>query len=296
MPRCVGAGTPHAPEGMQIEPHFEARFGYVSIMARIPQTILITGASSGIGRALAVTYSEPGKTLILMGRDAARLEEVARDCRSRGANVEIGAIDVRDRQQMHQFITRMDEKHRVELLIANAGVSTGLSQGAVIESPEATRAIFEINVYGVINAVQPIVPRMCDRKNGQIALVGSMAALRGLPYTPAYCATKSAVHLYAESLRGLLRQRGVLMSLVVPGFVHTPFNSRLSSPKPFAVSAERAATVIQRGLQQDRAEIIFPRLLYFVIRFVSLLPSWLIDAIMVRVAVDVPETRERERF
>jgi NAD(P)-dependent dehydrogenase (short-subunit alcohol dehydrogenase family) len=98
-------------------------------MTTLPQTILITGASSGIGKALAASYAQEGKTLILIGRDARRLEDAAAECRSFGAFVEIGAIDVRDSEKMREFILKMDERHRIDLLIANAGVSAIVSKG-----------------------------------------------------------------------------------------------------------------------------------------------------------------------
>jgi short-subunit dehydrogenase len=255
-------------------------------MTTLPQTILITGASSGIGKALAASYAQEGKTLILIGRDARRLEDAAAECRSFGAFVEIGAIDVRDSEKMREFILKMDERHRIDLLIANAGVSAIVSKGEIIESAEIAMSVFEINVLGVINVVQAIAPQMCARGKGQIALMGSMAALRGLPHAPAYCATKSAVHLYAESLRGSLSKHGVSMTLIIPGFVETPFNADLSSPMPMALSAERAAAIIQRGLQKGRRKIVFPRLLYFTIRAGSLLPTRLVDAFLIRIPVE----------
>jgi len=255
-----------------------------------PQTILITGASSGIGKALAVAYARRGTTLILNGRDACRLEDAAAECRSLGATVEIDAIDVRDSEKLREYILRMDNRNNVDLLIANAGVSAVLSEGEIIESAEITTTIFETNVFGVVNAVQAIAPQMCARGKGQIALMGSMAALRGLPYAPAYCATKSAVHLYAESLRGSLGKHGVLVTLIIPGIVHTPFNADLSSPKPLALSVERAAALIRRGLQKGKSEIVFPRLLYFLIRAGSLLPARLLDAFLIRIRVETGRT------
>lgn len=251
-----------------------------------PRTILITGASSGIGRALAISYAQGGMTLILIGRDARRLEDAAAECRLFGARVETAAIDVRDWEKMRNFVLEMDERHNIDLLIANAGVSAILSGVEIIESAEITTSIFETNVFGVLNAVQAVAPQMCARGKGQIALMGSMAALRGLPHAPAYCATKSAVHIYAESLRPLLHKHGVSVTLIIPGFVHTPFNAQLSSPKPMAFSADRAAAIIQRGLQRGKRKIVFPRLLYFLIRAGSLLPTRLVDAILTRIPAE----------
>ena len=134
---------------------------------------------------------------------------------------------------------------------------------------------------------------MAARGAGVIAMTGSIAAVRGLPYSPAYCATKAAVHLYAESLRGTLARKGVAVSLIVPGFVHTPLNADLVAPKPLAMNDERAARIIRRGLDRRKPLIAFPRLLYWGARLTTVLPTRLVDFFMVRQRVDVPVTRER---
>lgn len=261
-------------------------------MCSQPQTILITGASSGIGRALALTYASPTRNLILIGRDRSRLETIAADCRSRGANVEVGVIDVRDCQSTYEFIAKMDRQYEVDLLIANAGISTGLPSGAFIEPNETTHAIFETNVFGAINSIEPLLNAMAERRRGHIALMGSMAALRGLPFAPAYCATKGAIHLYADSLRTLLKPHGVRVSLIVPGFVHTPFNENLVSPKPLAIDVGKAAAIIERGLRRGKAKIVFPKALHCGVRLLTLLPSSLVDAAMLRLNVNAPQTQE----
>lgn len=110
-----------------------------------------------MGRALALIYARPTKNLILIGRDRCRLEGIAADCRSRGSNVEVGVIDVGDDQSTYEFIAKMDRQYEVDLLIANAGISTGLTAGAFIEPNETTHAIFETNVFGVINSIEPLL-------------------------------------------------------------------------------------------------------------------------------------------
>lgn len=258
-----------------------------------PRSILITGASSGIGRALAREYAAAGVRLTLVGRDAARLEAIATECRARGAEVEIGQVDVRDRQGMHDFLRATDAKHPLDLVVANAGINTGLPSGALAEDPEAVRGIFAINLLGVFNTVEPVIEPMASRGKGVIAMTGSIAAIRGLPYSPSYCATKAAVHLYAESLRGTLARKGVAVSLIVPGFVHTALNEKLVAPKPLAMTDDRAARIIRRGLDRRKANIVFPRLLYWGARLTTVLPTRLVDFFMVRTHVDVPVTRER---
>ncbi|MBI3275661.1 MAG: SDR family NAD(P)-dependent oxidoreductase, partial [Methylocystis sp.] len=115
---------------------------------REAQRILITGASSGIGRALALGYAAPRRSLLLLGRDAARLELVVQECRAKGAAVETSIVDVRDRLAMAACVEQAGERQSIDLLIANAGVATGLSPGQFVEDPQAVRGAFAINVLG----------------------------------------------------------------------------------------------------------------------------------------------------
>jgi short-subunit dehydrogenase len=262
-------------------------------MRRDPRSILITGASSGIGRAVARAYAETGRHLTLVGRNAERLAAVAAECRACGAAVETAALDVRDREMVWRRLRDLDAEHRFDLVLANAGIATGLKPGQFTENPDAVRGTIATNLFGVLNTVEPLIEPMCARGRGQIAVVSSIAAIRGLPYSPAYCATKAAVHLYADSLRGNLEPRGVIVSLICPGFVHTPMNEKLVAAKPLAISEEKAARIIRRGLDRGRALIAFPRLLYLGARFMSFLPARLVDRVMNRMHVEMQETPER---
>ncbi len=259
-----------------------------------PRRILITGASSGIGRALAREYAAPDMSLVLLGRDAARLNAVAEECRAQNAEVETHIADVRDREAMTRAIEEAFARAPLDLLVANAGVATGLSPGQILENPDAVRGNFAINVFGVFNSVEPAILPMCERRKGQIAMVGSMAGVRGLPYSPAYCAAKSAVHLYAESLRGVLTPHGVDVNLIVPGFVKTPMSARTKSWQPSAIGDDAAAKIIRRGLARGKVVIAFPRYMYWALRFFTICPPRLVDAVMRRFSAEVPETQERE--
>lgn len=256
--------------------------------------ILITGASSGIGRALALDYAKDGARLVLLGRDAVRLDEAATACRTAGAgDVEIHIADVRDRATMARIVTEADARAPIDILVANAGVATGLSHKQIMEPPEAVRAMMAINVNGVFNTVEPIITAMCARGTGKIAIVGSMAGVRALPYSPAYCAAKSAVHMWAACLRGSLAPRGVHVALIVPGFVKTPMNAPLKAWQPGAISDVEAARIIRKGVDRSRNVIAFPFYMYAAMRIFDLLPAGLVDAVMRRFEVDVTETRER---
>jgi short-subunit dehydrogenase len=258
-----------------------------------PRSILITGASSGIGRAVARLYAEPHRRLTLIGRHAERLRLVGAECAGKGADVETAVLDVRNRAEMWRYLRELDALHAFDLVLANAGVATGLKPGQFAENPDAVRGTIATNLFGVLNTVEPLIEPMCARGRGQIAVVSSIAAIRGLPYSPAYCATKAAVHLYADSLRGNLEPRGVVVSLICPGFVHTPMNEKLVAAKPLAISDEKAARIIRRGLDRGRTLIAFPRLLYLGARLISFLPARLVDRVMNRVHVEMQETPER---
>jgi short-subunit dehydrogenase len=256
--------------------------------------ILITGASSGIGRALALSYADEGACLTLLGRDANRLEAVAEQCREKGALAETALVDVQDRAGMAAAIDAAFSRAPIDILFANAGVATGLSPGQILEPADSVRATLAINVAGVFNTVEPAILPMTRRGSGIIAMVGSMAGVRGLPYSPAYCATKAAVHSYAESLRGVLAPHGVDVSLIVPGFVKTPMSERTKSWQPGAMSDMEAAEIVLRGLARRKAVIAFPLFMYVALRFFTFLPPRLVDWVMLRFTADVPQTSERE--
>src|SRR5450631_1338637 len=259
------------------------------------RSILITGASSGIGRALALAYARRGVTLALIGRDGERLEDTAAAARAQGAEVSLGQLDVRDQDAMAHWITAADARQPFDLVFANAGITTGLAPGDLAEDPQAVRAIIGINLIGVLNTVEPLIAPMCGRGAGQIAFIGSIAGLRGLPYAPAYCATKAAVHAYSESLRGRLEARGVRVSLIIPGFVKTPLNDRIDTMKPLEMTGTEAAIRIQRGLERGKAVIAFPKTLYLLACLSRVLPIRLVDKVMARFMVNIPQTRERIR-
>ncbi len=185
-----------------------------------PRTVVITGASSGIGRSLALEYAAAGVVIGLLGRDAGRLEEVAVACRARGAEAVTGVIDVRDRAALAGWLAEFDGLHPVDLVVANAGVLVRMPGGEV-EPPDDAYGLMQVNVLGVLNTIQPMIPRMRERRRGQFALVASVAAFTPLPHSPSYSASKAAVLNYGLSLRAVLAAHGIGVSVICCGFVET---------------------------------------------------------------------------
>ena len=238
-------------------------------MARV---VAITGASSGLGRALALEYAAPGVTLALIGRDPARLEAAAAAARAKGADARVGQIDVRDAAAMREFLLSVDAATPIDCLIASAGV-TMVSPAGAVEDLTKSSELFDVNLNGVINALAPIAPEMRRRRAGQIALFGSIAAFAPPPDSPSYAASKAAIVAFGLAARALYHADGVSVSVVCPGFVDTPMTGSFDSMKPFMVSADKAARRIRRGLERRKAIIAFPWPLYFAARLQQALPD-----------------------
>lgn len=245
---------------------------------KMPRSILITGASSGIGEALALAYAGPGVFLALSGRDQKRLEAVAENCRRQGAEVAAETIDVTERAAMFAWINDADAKHPLDLVIANAGTSSGTAGDG--ESEQQVREIFTVNLGGVLNTLLPAVALMRPRRRGQAAVMSSLAALRGMPGAPAYSAGKAAVKVYGEALRGWLAPEGIQISVICPGFVVSRMTAQNKFPMPFLMSAEKAARRIICGLENNQPLIAFPRTMYWALRIIGLLPERTADRLL----------------
>ena len=249
---------------------------------RLPRNIVISGASSGLGRALALEYAEPGATLGLLGRNELRLEEAVARASERGAVVRSAALDVRDRDAMRNFLLDFDAAAPVDCIIASAGVTMVTSAAGEVEDLTQAEGLFDVNLNGVLNTIAPIAPLMRRRRAGQIVLFGSIAAFAAPPDSPSYAASKAALVAFALATRALYSEDGVSVSVVCPGFVDTPMAGSYTSWKPLMMSAEEAARRIRRGLDRRKAVIAFPLPLYLAARLQQWLPDSLRTAVMLR--------------
>jgi short-subunit dehydrogenase len=235
------------------------------------KTIVITGASSGLGAALALTYADHGVILGLIGRHTERLNHIAAQCQAKGATTIIGELDVTDSHAMSDWLNTFDQQHPVDIIIANAGISAGTGGGG--ESLAQVKKIFAINIDGVLNTIHPLIEPMKARKHGQIAIVSSIAGFRGSPTAPAYSTSKAAVRVYGQALQGLLTPHGLTVSVICPGFIRSPMTDVNSFPMPFIMDADKAAAIIMRGITKRQTLIVFPWIMGALARVQNALPD-----------------------
>ncbi len=242
------------------------------MIAREPEVVLITGASDGIGAALARTYAAPGVTLGLLGRNEVRLKEVEAECCRRGASAELLVADVTD-TGVGAVIAEFDRRHPVDLLIACAGVTSGVSEEDGLEPWDTAEAVAETNFMGALRTIGALANVMARRGRGQIAGIGSLAALTPMPSCPAYSGAKAGFETYLLSLRRLLGARGVRVNVISLGYVETRMSQQLSGRKPFLTTPDEIAPRIRSALRRNPARMSYPVVLSMGIRLLNVLPE-----------------------
>lgn len=249
-------------------------------------SILITGASSGLGRSLALMLARPGRNLYLGGRNAARLHDVAQRCISHGAAVQVAQHDVADRTAMAQWVRSTG---KLDLVLACAGITGGTRSpttpdGSPYEPDAQINRIFQTNLDGVLNTVLPALelmrsqPRTADGMRGRICAISSVAGLVSYPGTPAYGAAKAAVDRFMVATGGNTKQSGILLSSVVCGFLNTPMTAKNRFPMPGLTDVDTASRRILRGLRRNERRIVFPLWLAAGSRLMDLLPIRVAEA------------------
>jgi short-subunit dehydrogenase len=240
------------------------------------RVVLITGASSGIGRALAIELGKRGARLGLTARRALELSKVAEEVSRAGGQALALPADVRSAEEINLVAERVREKWgRVDVLIANAGMST-TTAGTQLNAGEAGDVI-TINVIGVVNSVASVLPDMVKRGDGQLVAISSLASYRGLPKSGAYSASKAAVSTFFESLRVDLRRSGIAVTVIHPGFIRTPMTANRKKKLPFLLEADDAACRIIRAVERRARTYAFPWQLASLVRVLRHMPSALYD-------------------
>ncbi len=249
-------------------------------MAPPPARIWITGASSGIGRAVALAYARAGATVAASARAADALAALAAEPVA-GGRIHPFAVDVTDRAAVADTVARIEaELGALELVILNAGthepVDARRFDAAVFDR------LFRVNLTGTVNGLAAVLPRLVERRAGHVALVASVAGYGGLPSAAAYGATKAALINMAEALKFDLDPVGVRVSLVNPGFVRTPLTDKNAFAMPALMEVDDAADALVRGLARGGFEVTFPRRFTTVVKLLRLLPYRLYFPLMAR--------------
>jgi short-subunit dehydrogenase len=233
------------------------------------KVIWITGASSGIGRALAIKFANEGWIVAASARRENLLEELCKI----NKNIYSFPLDVTSIEQCKSVFKSIVEKFKdVEISIFGTGIHDPKSEKEF--NLEKIRKIMEVNYFGTMNSINSVYSFYNDKKNGQISIISSVAGYRGLPAAGAYCSSKSALTSFAESLHFEMKRKNVRVSLVSPGFIKTPMTDQNDFPMPMIKSPEFAAEQIYIGLVKKKGfEIHFPKAFTFIMKILSILPS-----------------------
>jgi NAD(P)-dependent dehydrogenase (short-subunit alcohol dehydrogenase family) len=241
----------------------------------------VTGASSGIGRATARELARRGFTVAASARSGEALDALAGEAKGSGGRIIGHPCDVADAAAIERAVAAIELAHGpIALAFLNAGIAPNWRVGTI--DPQVFRATFEVNLFGVLNGLSALLPRMRERRRGQIAVMASLAGYRGLPTAAAYGASKAAAIHLCESLKFDCDRWGVNLQLVDPGFVETPMTAGKSFPMPFLMSADKAARRIVDGMAKAGFEIAFPRRLVWISKITRLLPYALYFRLLTR--------------
>ena len=244
--------------------------------------VWITGASTGIGRALALRLAAAGSTVVASARGEDKLAELANDAAGLAGRIVPAPLDVTDEMRVRAVHDRIAADHGVpDLCVLNAG--TYIPMDGAVFSAEAFQKQIDINWMGVVRVMDAVIPPMVARGAGRIAVVGSVSGYRGLRTAAAYGATKAALINMCEAMHMELGDHGVKVQIVNPGFIETPLTDKNDFRMPFLMPVEKAAAAFHRGLQSDRFEITFPKRFTWIVKAMRLLPYAVYLPLMSRV-------------
>tara|TARA_Y200000002_G_scaffold377554_2_gene383357 strand:- start:574 stop:1293 length:720 start_codon:yes stop_codon:yes gene_type:complete len=226
------------------------------------KTILITGATSGIGKALAIHAAKEGYRVIACGRNKDALDEL-----SSNSNIDACQFDVTDLEDARRALSAV----KFDIAVLNAGTCEYVDIDNF--EPDMFRRVFEPNFFGVVNCVDALLPKL--QQGDKLVIVDSMARLLPFTKSQAYGASKAALHYFTKSLEVDLHHKGIKVQAVSPGFVETPLTDKNDFEMPMKISAEEAAQAMLAGIENDKQTVFFPRIFGFILRFMHILPTLL---------------------
>ncbi len=243
------------------------------------KVIFLTGASSGIGEALALEIAKYGATLGLLARREEMLHELAAKCEAVGGTARVFACDVVESEAVKKVADELRKEFgRIDILIANAGIGGNNKETRSLQ-PDAVKKVIDINLIGAVNSVYAVLPQMLERGSGQIVAVSSLAGFRGLPKSAAYCASKAGMTALFESIRLDVQHRGVAVTIIQPGFIKTPLTAGRKNKLPFLMELKDAIPLFLKAIETRKKFAAFPWQLAAIVRMGRIFPTWLYDKI-----------------
>lgn len=273
-------------KSLQLDGAYDKRFiiadgiGKVMTESFRPIRILLTGASGGLGVALAHHYAAAGVHISLWGRDAARLAAIAQDCRDAGASVSVRSLDITDIDAALAALREDDAKHAFDLALLSSGRGDVQAPGDLVEDAGQVARLALVNFAAPAAMASALADCMGRRGTGRIVLVGSAAAFHALPFAAAYSGTKAGLARFADALRLAAKPHGVSVTLVSPGFINTAAGRTVPGPKPMLMEPQAVAARIARAAAAGTAHLVLPWPFVVLRWFDRLLPRPLRDRVL----------------
>lgn len=240
--------------------------------------IIITGASSGLGKALAYHYAKEADNLFLIARRKERLEVIQNELKE-SCNVKIFEVDVSEFEKLEATIENIvNSTHKIDLVIANAGVSIGHNTN--FSKFSDFKKLTDINYLSIHSLLSPIVPKMQKDKSGKIVIISSLASIVSMPSSIAYSSSKRALNSYAEGLRNLVAKDNIKVINILPGFIKTEMTDKNSFKMPFLMELDEGVKRVVNAIDKNKKEYKFPKRFYFIVKAISILPIHLKDRVI----------------
>ena len=241
--------------------------------------VLLTGASSGIGEALAIEMAKRGAILGLVARREDMLRDLVARCEKVGGTARAHPTDVTDAEGMQQAVnTLRAEFGHIEILIANAGIGGNNSETRSLQ-PDAVKKVIDINLLGAVNSIHAVLPQMLERGRGHLVAISSLAGFRGLPKSAAYSASKAGMTALFESVRLDVQHKGIDVTIIQPGFIKTPLTAGRENKMPFLTELDDAIPLFIRAIERKKKFAAFPWQLATIVRAGRIFPAWLYDKV-----------------